>query len=77
LACTLIGAALTAFLVHLDAADPWLGGVTMPVTLWLAWTAFDFGVASRLAAHSLGPRVAIDAHALATVVDTGKGSTPP
>jgi hypothetical protein len=72
-ACTLIAAALTAFLVHVDAADPWLGGVTMPVTLWLAWTAFDFGIASRLATRAA---VALDAHALA-VVDRGKGSTPP
>lgn len=76
LACTVIGAALTAFLVHLGAADPWLGGVTMPVTLWLAWTAFDFGVASRLAARGAGAGVALDAHALA-VVDRGMGPTPP
>jgi len=36
--CMLATAALTAFFVHLGAADPWFGGVAMPATVWLAWT---------------------------------------
>jgi heme O synthase-like polyprenyltransferase len=46
-ACTLAAAALTAFLMHLGAADPWLGGVAVPVTVWLAWFAVDMVRASR------------------------------
>jgi hypothetical protein len=46
-ACMLAAAALTAFLMHLGAADPWLGGIAVPVMVWLAWVAVDMVLASR------------------------------
>jgi heme O synthase-like polyprenyltransferase len=46
-ACALAAAALTAFLMHLGAVDPWLGGIAVPVTVWLAWIAVDMVRASR------------------------------
>ena len=45
--CLLGAAALTAFLMHLGAADPWLGGVAVPATVWVAWIAIDMARASR------------------------------
>lgn len=44
--CILAAATITAFLVHLDAADPWFGGIALPATVWFAWIAIDSGVAS-------------------------------
>lgn len=46
-ACLLGAAALTAFLMHLGAADPWLGGVAVPAMVWIAWMAIDMARASR------------------------------
>lgn len=45
--CTLAAAALTAFLMHLGAVDPWIGGIAMPATVWIAWIAVDLLRASR------------------------------
>ncbi len=43
----LAAAALTAFLMHLGAIDPWLGGIAVPATVWVAWIAVDIARASR------------------------------
>ena len=75
MACTLVAAALTAFLTHLGAAEPWVGGATVPAIVWLAWMGFDFALASRLGARGAGR--AADALAHPAFVDTGTGSTPP
>jgi hypothetical protein len=77
MACTLVAAALTAFLVHLGAADPWRGGTVVPATVWLAWMAFDFALASRLAGRGPGRRGAVGAPAGPALVDSEAGSTPP
>ncbi len=50
----LAAAALTAFLMHLGAVDPWLGGIAGPATVWVAWIAIDFARASRRRARQLG-----------------------
>jgi hypothetical protein len=47
IACTLFAAALTAFLMHLGAADPWIGGIAVPAMVWFAWVAVDIARASR------------------------------
>jgi len=46
-ACTLAAAALTAFLSHLGAVDPWLGGIAVPAIVWFAWVAVDSALAAR------------------------------
>jgi hypothetical protein len=75
--CMLATATLTAFLVHLGAADPWFGGVAIPATVWLAWMAFDFASASRLAARTKTGRQTVEAPESPAVVDTKTGSSPP
>ena len=47
LSCTLAAAALTAFLMHLRAADPWIGGIVVPATVWVAWMTIDIARAAR------------------------------
>jgi hypothetical protein len=74
--CMLAAAALTAFLVHIGAAEPWLGGAAMPATVWLSWMTFDFASASRLAARAQARRLAVGALAGAVSVDSGTGSRP-
>ena len=46
-ACVLFAAALTAFLMHLGAADPWIGGIAVPAMVWFTWVAIDIARASR------------------------------
>jgi len=46
-ACALAAAALTAFLVHLGAADPWIGGIAVPAMVGFAWVAVDSALAWR------------------------------
>jgi hypothetical protein len=46
-ACMLAAAGLTAFLAHLGAVDPWLGGVAVPAIVWFAWVAVDSALAAR------------------------------
>ena len=46
-ACMLFAAALTAFLMHLGAADPWIGGIAVPAMVWFAWVVVDIARASR------------------------------
>jgi heme O synthase-like polyprenyltransferase len=46
-ACMLAAAALTAFLMHLGAADPWIGGIAVPAMVWFTWVAVDIVRASR------------------------------
>ena len=75
--CMLAAAALTAFLVHLGAADPWQGGAVVPATVWLAWTTFDFASALRRAARRKVGRQAVEALAGPALVDTESRSTPP
>jgi hypothetical protein len=41
IACMLAAAALTAFLMHIGAADPWIGGIAVPATVWVAWIGVD------------------------------------
>ncbi|HSB22580.1 MAG TPA: hypothetical protein VLE94_05655 [Burkholderiaceae bacterium] len=43
----LTAAALTAFLMHLGAIDPWIGGTVLPATAWIAWIAVGIARASR------------------------------
>jgi hypothetical protein len=45
-ACMLVAAALTAFLMHLGAADPWIGGIAVPALVWFTWIAVDIVRAS-------------------------------
>jgi hypothetical protein len=45
--CLLLAAALTAFLMHIGAADPWMGGIAVPATVWVAWMAIDIARASH------------------------------
>jgi hypothetical protein len=52
-ACTLAAAALTAFLAHLGAVDPWLGGIAVPAIVWFAWVAVDLALAARRRAREL------------------------
>jgi hypothetical protein len=47
LSCMLAAAALTAFLMHLGAADPWIGGIAVPATVWVAWMGVDIARAAR------------------------------
>jgi hypothetical protein len=47
IACALAAAALTAFLMHVGAVDPWLGGIAVPATVWVAWVAVDLLRAAR------------------------------
>jgi hypothetical protein len=77
MACALFATALTAFLAHLGAADPWVGGLAVPATVWLAWMAFDFAMASRLGTRDPGGAGAVDACARPASLDSEAGSTPP
>jgi hypothetical protein len=45
--CALAAAVLTAFLLHIGAVDPWLGGLAVPATMWIAWVAVDVLRAAR------------------------------
>jgi len=51
-ACLLVAAALTAFLMHLGAADPWIGGLAVPATIWIVWLVVDIAWASRRRARA-------------------------
>jgi hypothetical protein len=46
-ACALAAAALTAFLAHLGAVDPWLGGIAVPAVVWFAWVGVESALAAR------------------------------
>jgi peptidoglycan/LPS O-acetylase OafA/YrhL len=47
LACTLAAAGLTAFLAHLGAVDPWLGGIAVPAIVCFAWVAVGSALEAR------------------------------
>jgi heme O synthase-like polyprenyltransferase len=51
-ACMLAAAGLTAFLAHLGAVDPWLGGIAVPAIVWFAWVAVDLALAARRRARA-------------------------
>jgi hypothetical protein len=38
---------LTAFLVHIGAAEPLRGGIAIPTTAWLAWVVVGIARATR------------------------------
>ena len=47
IACALAAAALTAFLTHLGAAEPWIGGIAVPAMVGFTWVAVDWALAWR------------------------------
>lgn len=50
--CALAAAALTTFLMHLGAVDPWMGGIAVPAMVWIAWVVVDLIRASRRIRHT-------------------------
>ena len=52
--CALVAFGLTAALLHLRAADPWVAALAVSAAVWLAWMAFDYALSPLGTAGAAG-----------------------
>ena len=71
----LAGMLLTAFLVRIGAADPYVGGFALPATVWMTCIAANFASAAARDARDKRRRDRTMALVDAGVVDSKPSST--